>query len=101
MCPDHRRQVRQALDAQRGTSASRGYGSRWRAYRLAYLRSHPLCAQCEREGRLSPATVVDHIVPHRGDRALFWQHDNHQPLCKPCHDRKTATDDGGFGNAAG
>jgi 5-methylcytosine-specific restriction protein A len=46
-------------------------------------------------GRITPATVIDHITPHRGDRALFWQSSNWQALCKPCHDRKTATEDGG------
>jgi len=44
--------------------------------------------------------VVDHIVPHRGDRALFWDTSNWQPLCKPHHDAKTAREDGGFGNRA-
>ena len=38
---------------------------------------------------LTPATVVDHIVPHRGDHALFWDEQNWQPLCKSCHDKKT------------
>lgn len=32
------------------------------------------------------ATVVDHIKPHRGDMALFWDEANWQGLCKPCHD---------------
>nr|WP_307877464.1 MULTISPECIES: HNH endonuclease [unclassified Rhizobium] len=31
------------------------------------------------------ASVVDHIIPHRGDQALFWHHANWQPLCAPCH----------------
>lgn len=44
------------------------------------------------------ASVVDHVIPHRGDKALFWDSDNWQPLCKPCHDRKTAAQDGGFGH---
>ena len=39
--------------------------------------------------RLGRRTVVDHIVPHRGDARLFWDEDNWQPLCKSCHDRKT------------
>lgn len=30
--------------------------------------------------------VCDHIRPHRGDPALFWDEDNLQTLCKPCHD---------------
>jgi 5-methylcytosine-specific restriction protein A len=45
------------------------------------------------------ATVVDHILPHRGDRVLFWDRSNWQALSKKCHDRKTAEHDGGFGNA--
>ncbi|MGN8738508.1 HNH endonuclease signature motif containing protein [Bilifractor sp. HCP3S3_D3] len=38
---------------------------------------------------LHPATVVDHIVPHRGDPKLFWDRSNWQALCKRCHDKKT------------
>lgn len=41
--------------------------------------------------------AVDHIIPHKGDPELFWDQDNWQSLCKPHHDRKTATEDGGFG----
>lgn len=37
------------------------------------------------------ATVVDHVIPHRGDQALFWDTSNWQPLCRRCHDgRKQA-----------
>ena len=39
------------------------------------------------------ATVVDYIVPHRGDQKLFWDKSNWQPLCKACHDRKTWRED--------
>ena len=31
--------------------------------------------------------VGDHKVPHKGDPDLFWDRDNVQCLCKPCHDR--------------
>ncbi|HWL55465.1 MAG TPA: HNH endonuclease [Paracoccus sp. (in: a-proteobacteria)] len=31
------------------------------------------------------ATLVDHIKPHRGDKALFWNWNNWQALCAPCH----------------
>jgi 5-methylcytosine-specific restriction protein A len=36
------------------------------------------------------AAIVDHIVPHRGDAALFWQSTNWQSMCKQHHDAKTA-----------
>lgn len=35
--------------------------------------------------------MADHIVPHRGDRELFWNLQKWQPLCKDCHDRKTGS----------
>lgn len=85
-------------DNERGTAAERGYNSKWRTARQGYLAHHPLCAECQRHGRITPATVVDHMIPHKGDKKLFWDRDNWQPLCKACHDAKTAREDGGFGN---
>lgn len=43
------------------------------------------------------ATVVDHNIPHKGNKVLFWDVSNWQSLCKACHDAKTAREDGGFG----
>ena len=74
-------------------AARRGYGSRWQKASKVYLRSHPLCVECMKLGRYTKATVVDHIVPHRGDQKLFWDQSNWQALCKTCHDRKTLTED--------
>lgn len=93
--------MRQRVDEQRDSSSERGYGARWRRSRAAFLRSHPLCEcdECRAQHRLLPATVVDHRIPHRGDMTLFWDSTNWQALSKPCHDRKTAREDGGFGNA--
>ena len=78
------------LDRQRPSAARRGYGPRWRRARAAYLARHPLCLRCQEVGRLEPASVVDHRVPHRGNAELFWNELNWQGLCKPCHDAKTA-----------
>jgi 5-methylcytosine-specific restriction enzyme A len=54
---------------------------------------------CEAEGDVVPATVVDHVKPHRGDAALFWDKSNWAGRCETHHNRKTASEDGGFGNA--
>ena len=75
----------------RESAAQRGYDARWQRAREAFLKRNPLCAQCLRENRLTPATVVDHIVPHRGDEKLFWDEANWQPLCAECHNRKTGS----------
>lgn len=61
------------------------------------MKRHPLCRLCEEQGKVTPATVVDHIIPHKGDQALFWDTTNWQSLCKTCHDTKTAREDGAFG----
>ena len=71
----------------------RGYGSRWQRESKAFLQTHPLCVRCFARGKYVKATVVDHIVPHRGDQKLFWDRSNWQPLCKRCHDRKTRRED--------
>lgn len=83
----------------RSSAHERGYGHRWRLARLNYLADNPFCVFCDKRGRLTPATVVDHIVPHRGDEALFWDVDNWQPLCKLCHDSAKAREE--HGNASG
>jgi len=78
-----------APESLRGTAAARGYDARWREARRLFLQRNPLCQQCLKRGKLTPAIVVDHIVPHRGDQHLFWDQDNWQALCKHCHDQKT------------
>ncbi|MGL6245691.1 HNH endonuclease [Pseudomonas sp.] len=70
----------------RQSAARRGYNRRWQAYRERYLQEHPLCVMHQQLGRIVEATVVDHIVPHKGDHKLFWDPKNHQALCKTCHD---------------
>ncbi|QDD91927.1 HNH endonuclease [Pseudomonas oryzihabitans] len=67
------------------TSAQRGYGYKWQKARERHLAGHPLCVYCQRQGLVTAATVVDHVVPHRGDMALFWDSSNWQSLCASCH----------------
>ena len=74
---------------RRESAVERGYGREWRRARAAYLCANPFCAMCITDRKLTLATVVDHIIPHRGDDALFWDESNWQPLCKRCHDKKT------------
>lgn len=85
-CEDH---AAYSADRMRGSAAERGYDGKWQKARVQFLRKHPLCAHCREQGRLTPATVVDHIIPHRGDPVLFWDESNWQPLCRDCHGVKT------------
>ena len=50
------------------------------------LRIEPLCRMCRQIGETTPADTVDHVVAHRGDRALAFDPANLQSLCKTCHD---------------
>jgi 5-methylcytosine-specific restriction protein A len=70
----------------------------WQQLRDAQLRREPMCVECKRWYRLTPATVADHIVPHKGDPKLFYDPENLQSLCASCHSRKTNQEDGGYGN---
>jgi 5-methylcytosine-specific restriction protein A len=84
-----------SYDKHRGNSNQRGYTARWQRYRLKYLRLNPLCVECLKSGMITPATVVDHIKPHKGNQLLFWDTKNHQSMCKHHHDMKTASEDMG------
>ena len=67
-CDKHKKQIAK----ERNSTNSKIYNSRWRRVSKTYLKEYPLCVQCRKEGRLTPATEVDHIIPHKGDMKLFW-----------------------------
>lgn len=92
-CDKHKRQP----EYGRKSACKRGYGRRWQSVSKAYLANHPFCVRCLENKLYTRSEVVDHIIPHKGDMELFWDKNNWQALCKTCHDRKTATEDGGFG----
>lgn len=74
-----------------------GTNKRIRGYPLQQIRKrwfrlHPLCVECEKEGRVELATELDHIVPICKGGADT--DDNRQGLCKRHHDMKTALDGG-------
>lgn len=55
--------------------------------RAKWLRAHPLCIDCEAEGKVTAAEEVDHEVP-------LWQggadnESNFASRCIPCHKAKT------------
>lgn len=68
-------------DRARGTARERGYNSRWDRASRSYLDRNPLCLACKAAGITARSTVTDHVIPHRGDRALFWDTTNWQPSC--------------------
>ncbi len=78
-------------DQQRGTRQQRGYDQTWINLRAYWLRLHPLCEDCKREGQITAAEEVHHMRAFRGpDDPLRLDDTNLESLCKSCHSRKTA-----------
>ena len=79
--------------------------ARWRARRMHQLVTEPLCRTCAKHGRITLATVADHVIPHRGDETLFFEGEL-QSLCDEepwrCHSRvKQQEERLGFSPAVG
>lgn len=89
------------FDERRESAAARGYDAWWRRLRKVVLSEEPLCRECSKIGRVVASAEVDHIIPHKGNMKLFRDRKNLQGLCKPCHSRKTATEDSAFARKAG
>lgn len=70
----------------RRSAAERLYDRRWARASAAFLAANPLCVGCRALGQSEPATLTDHVVPHRGDRRLFWEPANWQASCRWHHD---------------
>jgi shikimate kinase len=85
---------------ERSSASARGYGAEWRKRRAPFLKAHPWCRPCLQRNKRTPATIVDHIVPHRGNDALMWDERNWQPICQMCHAVKTVVEDGGLNSGA-
>lgn len=74
---------------------------RWRRVSKLFLKRHPRCgdrpgglppvmSQCRADGRITAASITDHVVPHKGQKQLFWDgRGNYQALCASCSGRKS------------
>ena len=61
---------------------------RWRRVRKRQLSRQPLCRACQSDGKITPATEVDHIV-RIADGGPAWDPANLQSLCAKHHTIKT------------
>lgn len=79
---------RSRYDKKRGSPSKRGYDGTWVKVRKNYLMQHPLCEQCEKEGRIMPAREVHHIqaIAEGGARFDF---SNLMAVCRACHQKFT------------
>lgn len=63
--------------------------TQWRRVRAMVLKAEPLCRDCAARGLTTPGAQVDHIAPLTDRPDLAYDLTNLQPLCAPCHNRKT------------
>ena len=102
---DAEKERKRHLDRQRGTAAQRGYDAAWRALRDAVVIERG--CRCEAEGcgcivvlrkreatPTTPVAHVDHIESIADRPDLRLERSNLRVLCEPCHDRRTARDQG-------
>lgn len=64
--------------------------ARWQRLRKVKLSAKPLCEDCERTGRITPASHVDHVKAISNGGAAFPAVEGLRSLCPSCHSAKTA-----------
>lgn len=77
-------------DARRGSARARGYTLKWDKASAGHLKANPLCVYCEMGAwgeppRVEAAVLTDHLIPHRGDQAVFWNRRDWVACCAACH----------------
>ena len=83
-CEEHAKTVNRNYNRyERDPETPKRYGRSWKRIRDAYVAAHPLCEECEKQGRLVPAEEVHHKKPisQGGTHAR----DNLMSLCRSCH----------------
>ena len=73
---------------------------KWRKFSRWFLaqEQNRWCLDCRAVGKQTRSQQTAHIVAHRGNWDLCFDRNNVVPLCRNCHSRRTAKEDGGFGN---
>ena len=95
--PSKRKKKRDSTFRTRKRIRQKIYNNKlWRELRQQYIQEHPLCEQCLREGRVTPAEDVHHVVSfmteYHNDQQLnddmlklAFDYDNLMSLCRECH----------------
>jgi 5-methylcytosine-specific restriction protein A len=87
-CSEHKQVANKHYNKhQRDPTSNKRYGRSWKRIRDRYIKTHPLCEECQKNGLLTTAEEVHHILPLSkggGNDAS-----NLMSLCKSCHSRIT------------
>lgn len=92
-CEEHAKlEAKRYEKYDRDPAVKKRYGRTWKRIRDRYIAAHPLCEQCEQQGRTTLAEEVHHIKPlsQGGTNDVG----NLMSLCTPCHSEITAREGG-------
>lgn len=83
-CEEHASLRQKQYDRyNRAPNHDKKYGNNWKRIRGLYVKKHPLCERCLKEGKITPVEEVHHIIPlSRGGTNQF---SNLMSLCQSCH----------------
>ena len=85
-CEEHKRLVAKNYNMyQRDRDYRKRYNGSWRKIRQRYVKLHPLCERCLKEGRITPVEEVHHIIPL--NRGGTNEESNLMSLCRSCHNK--------------
>lgn len=70
----------------------------WRKMRDTYLKEHPICEECLKKGKVTPAEDVHHVKsPFRGGDVnynMLLDYHNLESVCRECHGNIHASQQG-------
>ncbi len=92
-CDAHRKLTEARYNKyERDPDTNKRYGRAWRRIREQYIGAHPLCEQCAKADKVTPAAEVHHILPLA--RGGTHETSNLMSLCSSCHSAITAKEGG-------
>lgn len=92
-CDAHAKNESQRYERyDRDPAKKKSYGRSWRRIRDQQLAEHPMCEQCAKVSKITPAREVHHIKPL--SQGGLNEPDNLMSLCTSCHSEITAREGG-------
>lgn len=92
-CEEHQREENKRYEKyDRDPAVRQRYGRAWKRIRDSHIAAFPLCEMCRKQGKVTAAEEVHHIIPLScgGTHA----EDNLMSLCTSCHSEITAKEGG-------
>lgn len=82
-----RLQEKQRYQKTRPSASKQGYDGDWQKIRMMYLRRNPICEECLKGNKVTPAVLVHHKI-RIVDGGSRLDTNNLQSLCESCHNQK-------------